>query len=93
MTRVQIERLVAEIESELTHLGQIQAQVEEARSRFDDKEPDSFETQGVALVAYGFTLRWSTLSGLLADFDGAYQSLVADVDEFIAFLRTMAAED
>jgi len=29
--------------------------------------------------AYGFTLRWATLRGLLAAFDGAYQALVADV--------------
>ena len=162
MTRVQIERLVAEIENELAHLERIRAQVEEARSRFVDTEPNGFGTQGIALVlhdfynaaenvfkrvalelgeglpqggewhaillrnmtlriptlrppvirdgtaslldefrrfrhrvrhAYGFTLRWSTLCGLLDEFDGAYQALVADVRQFVAFLREMAKED
>ncbi len=162
MTRVQIERLIAEIENELAHLGRIKAQVEEARSRFDDTEPDGFGIQGVALVlhdfynaaenifkrialelgeglpqggewhavllrsmtlhiptlrppvirdetaslldefrrfrhrvrhAYGFTLRWPTLRGLLAEFDGAYQSLVADAHQFVAFLKAMSEEN
>lgn len=162
MTRVQIERLAAEIENELAYLERIKAQVEEARARFGDIEPDSFGIQGVALGlhdfynagenifkriaselgeglpqggewhaillrnmtlrvptlrppvirdatasmldefrrfrhrvrhAYGFTLRWSTLCGLLADFDEAYQSLVADVRQFVIFLKAMAEED
>jgi len=54
VTRVQIERLIAEIENELAHLGRIKAQVEEARSRFDDTEPDGFGIQGVALVLHDF---------------------------------------
>jgi len=162
VTRVQIERLVAEIENELAHLERIKTQVEGARSRFGDTEPNGFGTQGIALVlhdfynaaenifkrvalelgeglphggdwhavllrnmtfriptlrppvirdetaslldefrrfrhrvrhAYGFTLRWSTLRGLLAEFDEAYQSLVADVHQFVAFLKVMAEED
>ncbi len=162
MTRVQIERLIAEIENELGHLERIRAQVEEARLRFDDAVPNGFGMQGVALVlhdfynaaenifkriaselgeglpqggewhaillrnmtlriptlrppvireetgslldefrgfrhrvrhAYGFTLRWPTLRGLLAEFDGAYRALVSDVQQFVAFLRTMAKED
>lgn len=162
MTRVQIERLIAEIENELAHLERIKAQVEEARSRFDDVEPDGFTLQGVALVlhdfynasenifkriaselgegapqggewhaillcnmalristlrppvirgetallldefrrfrhrvrhAYGFTLRWSMLRGPLGEFDEAYQSLVADVRQFVTFLRSMAKEN
>jgi hypothetical protein len=161
VTRIQIERLVAEIENELTHLERIKAQVEEARLRFGDTEPNGFRIQGVALVlhdfynaaegmfkriavelgeglpeggewhaillrnmtlriptlrppvvrdttasvldefrrfrhrvrhAYGFTLRWSALRGLLAEFDEAYQALVADVREFIAFLKAMSEE-
>lgn len=162
MTRIQIERLIAEIENELTHLEHIKSQVEEARSRFGDAAPNGLGLQGVALVlhdfynaaenifkriaselgeglpqggewhaillrnmtlriptlrppvirketaslldefrgfrhrvrhAYGFTLRWSTLRGLLAEFDGAYQALVADVQQFVAFLRAVAEED
>lgn len=162
MTPVEIERLVAEIENELAHLGRIKAQVEEARLRFGDAEPNGFGTQGVALVlhdfynaaenmfkrialelgeglpqggewhaillrnmtlriptlrppvirdgtaslldefrrfrhrvrhAYGFTLRWSTLSGLLDEFDEVYQVLVADVHQFVVFLKEMAEED
>lgn len=162
MTRVQIERLIAEIEDGLAHLERIRAQVEEARSRFGDTAPNGFSTQGVALVlhdfytaaenifkrvaselgeglpqggdwhaillrnmtlristlrppvireetaslldefrsfrhrvrhAYGFTLRWATLRGLLAAFDEAYQSLVADVRQFIGFLKEMSTGD
>jgi hypothetical protein len=162
VTRVQIERLIAEIENELVHLERIRAQLEEARLRFGDTEPNGLGTQGVALVlhdfynaaenifkrvaselgegvpqggewhaillrhmtlriptlrppvireetaslldefrgfrhrvrhAYGFTLRWATLRGLLAAFDGAYQALVADVRQFVAFLKEMAKED
>lgn len=54
MTRVQIERLIAEVENELAHLGRIKVQVEEARSRFDDTEPGGFGIQGVALVLHDF---------------------------------------
>lgn len=159
MTRLQIERLIAEIENELAYLERIEAQVEEARLRFADTEPDGFGIQGVALVlhdfynaaenifkrialelgeglpqggdwhavllrnmtlrvptlrppviqdatsstldefrrfrhrvrhAYGFTLRWSTLRGLLIEFDEAYQALVADAHQFVAFLKGMA---
>ena len=43
--------------------------------------------------AYGFTLRWPTLRGLLAEFDGAYQSLVADAHQFVAFLKAMSEEN
>jgi hypothetical protein len=162
VTRIQIERLIAEIENELAHLERIEAQVKEAHSRFGDTEPGGFEMQGVALVlhdfynaaenmfkriaielgeglpqggdwhavllrnmtlrvptlrppviqdatastldefrrfrhrvrhAYGFTLRWSTLRGLLAEFDEAYQSLVADVRQFVTFLKEMAEAD
>lgn len=50
MTRIQIERLIAEIENELVYLERIKAQVEEAHSRFGDTEPDGFGIQGVALV-------------------------------------------
>ena len=42
--------------------------------------------------AYGFTLRWPALRGLLAEFDEAYQALVTDVRQFIAFLREMLEE-
>jgi hypothetical protein len=162
VTRVQIERLISEIENELAHLERIGAQVEEARSRFGDTGPNGFGIQGVALVlhdfynaaenvfkriaselgeglpqggewhavllrnmtlriptlrppvirgetaslldefrrfrhrvrhAYGFTLRWSTLRGLLDEFDEAYQAFVADVHQFVAFLRDMAEGD
>lgn len=162
MTRVQVERLIAEIENELAHLKRVSVQVEEARSRFGDAEPNGFGTQGVALVlhdfynaaenvfkriaselgeglpkggdwhaillrnmtlqiptirpsvisdetaslldqfrrfrhrvrhAYGFTLRWSTMYGLLDEFDEAYRAFVADVRRFVAFLREMAEED
>lgn len=162
MSRPQVERLIAEIENELMHLERIRAQVEEARSRFDDTEPNGFGTQGVALVlhdfynaaenvfkrvaselgeglpqggewhavllrnmtlqistlrppvirdetaslldefrrfrhrvrhAYGFTLRWLVLRGLLDEFDEAYQAFVADVRQFVAFLHEMAEGD
>jgi len=43
--------------------------------------------------AYGFTLRWSTLRGLLTEFDEAYHALVADVRQFVTFLKTMAKAD
>ena len=161
MTPIQIERLVAEIENEMTRLERIKAQVEDARARFGETEPDGFETQGVALVlhdfynaaenifkriaselgeglpqcgewhavllrnmtlriptlrppvirdetaslldefrrfrhrvrhAYGFTLRWSTLRGLLIEFDKAYQTFVTDARQFITFLKAMAEE-
>lgn len=161
MTRIQIARLIAEIENELAYLERIEAQIEEARLRFGDVEPNGFGTQGVALVlhdfynaaenifkrialelgeglprggewhavllrnmtldvptlrhpvirdttasvldefrrfrhrvrhAYGFTLRWPALRGLLAEFDEAYQALVTDVRQFIAFLREMLEE-
>jgi len=162
VTRIQIERLIAEIENELVYLERIKAQVEEAHSRFGDTEPDGFGIQGVALVlhdfynaaenifkrvaselgeglpqggewhaillrsmtlrvptlrppvirdetaslldefrrfrhrvrhAYGFTLRWSTLRGPLAEFDEAYQMLVTDVRQFVAFLKGMREAD
>jgi len=161
VTRMQIERLGAEIENELAHLERIRAQVEEARLRFGDVEPNGFGIQGIALVlhdfynaaenifkrialelgeglpqggewhavllrnmtlhvptlrppvirdttasildefrrfrhrvrhAYGFTLRWPTLRGLLAEFDEAYQALVTDVRRFVAFLMAMPEE-
>ena len=41
--------------------------------------------------AYGFTLRWSALRGLLEEFDGAYRAFVSDVRQFIGFLEEMAA--
>ena len=162
MSRPQIERLVAEIENELAHLERIRVQVEEARARFGNVEPNGFGTQGVALVlhdfynatenvfkriaselgeglpqggewhavllrnmtlqiatlrppvireetaslldeyrrfrhrvrhAYGFTLRWSAVRGLLEEFDGVYQMFVADVRQFISFLEEMKAGD
>lgn len=162
MTRVQIDRLIAEIENELQHLERIEAQINDARSRFSDTEPNGFGIQGIGLVlhdfynaaenmfkriaselgegipqggewhaillrnmtlqittlrppvvrvetaslldefrrfrhrvrhAYGFTLRWSTLRGLLIEFDKAYQALVADAHQFIAFLKAMGEEN
>jgi len=43
--------------------------------------------------AYGFTLRWSTIYGLLDEFDEAYRAFVADARQFVSFLRDMAEED
>ena len=54
MTRIQIARLIAEIENELAYLERIEAQIEEARLRFGDVEPNGFGTQGVALVLHDF---------------------------------------
>jgi len=162
VTRIQIERLIAELENELAHLERIQAQVQDARSRFGDTEPDEFRVQGVGLVlhdfynaaenmfkriaselgegvpqggewhaillrnmtvriptlrppviraetaslldefrrfrhrvrhAYGFTLRWSTLHGLLLEFDEAHQALVADARQFVTFLKAMTEKE
>ena len=38
-------------------------------------------------------MRWSTLCGLLTEFGEVYQSLVADVRQFVTFLKGMAEED
>lgn len=54
MTRIQIARLIAEIENELAYLERIEAQIEEARLRFGDVEPNGFGTQSVALVLHDF---------------------------------------
>jgi len=161
VTRVQVERLIAEIENELVYLERIGTQVEEARSRFGNAGPNDFRVQGVALVlhdfynaaesifkrvaselgeglpqggewhavllrnmtlriptlrppvireetaymldefrgfrhrvrhAYGFTLRWPMLRGLLDQFSEAHQALITDARQFVGFLKSMAKE-
>lgn len=41
---------------------------------------------------YGFDLRWEPIKGLLLRFATAYDSLIADVQQFLAFLQTMLHE-
>ena len=40
--------------------------------------------------AYGFTLQWEPIKGLLVRFVAAYEPFVADVQQFVRFLQAMS---
>jgi hypothetical protein len=41
---------------------------------------------------YGFDLRWERIRDLLDRFDGAYEPLVTDIEQFVGFLREMRSD-